>query len=53
MHKTLRRNVLLWLSLSLCFFNAPVWAAEEEEDGEVIEEVIVTGSYIRRDNFDH
>lgn len=49
MHKTLRRYVLLWLSLSLCFFSGNVFA---EDEGEVIEEVIVTGSYIRRDNFD-
>jgi|SaaInl7_100m_RNA_FD_contig_31_3088442_length_4015_multi_36_in_0_out_0_1 outer membrane receptor protein involved in Fe transport len=53
MHKTLTRNILLWLSLSLCLFNSNfVFAAEEEDEGEAIEEVIVTGSYIRRDNFD-
>lgn len=52
MQKAVRRNVLLSLSLSLCFSGGSAIAASSDEDGEAIEEVIVTGSYIRRDNFD-
>ena len=48
MIKTLRRNLLLLLILPLWLTGYQVAFAEEDE---AIEEVIVTGSYIRRDNF--
>ena len=48
MSKTLRRNFLLLLTIPLWLTG---YQAIAEED-EAIEEVIVTGSFIRRDNFD-
>ena len=50
MYTSLRRVSLLALAFSLCFSTNFVFAAAD--DDEVIEEVIVTGSFIRRDNFD-
>jgi len=50
MHKSLKCSLFLGIVLSLSFSNT-VLAAEGDED-ETIEEVIVTGSHIRRDNFD-
>ena len=47
MSKTLRRNFLLLLTIPLWLTG---YQAIAEED-EAIEEVIVTGSFIRRDNF--
>lgn len=48
----------MWLIAMLAFLFTPFVLAqedaedEEDEDGEDIEEVIVTGSFIRRDNFE-
>ena len=59
-----RKHSWMWLLTLACFACTP-WAfaqdsdaddededEEEEVDAEVMEEVIVTGSFIRRDNFD-
>ena len=50
MHKSIKHIPMLWLALAFCCGSVSVIAADDDED--VIEEVIVTGSYIRRDNFD-
>lgn len=53
MHISLGRVSRLVLAFSLCL-SMNVFAASDEEvdDEEIIEEVLVTGSFIRRDNFD-
>lgn len=45
----IRRSLFLWGALALCMSSPNLIAAESEE---LIEEIIVTGSFIRRDNFD-
>lgn len=49
-NKPLRGSVLLCLAFSFCWGSSNAIAASN--DSEVIEEIIVTGSYIRRSNFD-
>ena len=58
MDRGLRRAMLWALAFALALFTLNLRAAEEdeddedEEDEEEVEEMIVTGSYIRRTNFD-
>jgi outer membrane receptor protein involved in Fe transport len=52
MCKYLRRVALFGLAFPLAMMTGGNVAAESADDDQVIEEIIVTGSFIRRDNFD-
>ena len=52
MHTLFRRSVLLGITFSFVLLGSGTVLAAEGDEDAVIEEVIVTGSHIRRDNFD-